>query len=79
MSRKSLGGNKAGSSGSDPNAGIASASDPVIELESQFILRLPEEPAAALRAALRAGAANIKERLSISLKPENPADPRSAQ
>ena len=31
-----------------------------VELENQFILRLPTEPAKALREALRSGAGNIK-------------------
>jgi len=70
MSRKSLGG------GGPKPANETVTNEPVIELESQFLLRLPEEPAAALRAALRSGATNIKERLSISLRPENPIDPR---
>ena len=43
---------------------------PIIELEKQFILRLPEEPAQALRHALQAGASNVKERLTIQLEPE---------
>ena len=48
-----------------------------VELENQFILRLPTEPAKALREALRSGAGNIKERLSIQLEPEKgTADPR---
>ena len=69
MSRKSFGGAR-----NQPQP--VENNEPVIELENQFLLRLPEEPAAALRAALRSGAANIKERLSIQLQPENPADPR---
>lgn len=36
-------------------------------METQFILRLPEEPATVLRDAIR-GAPNLKERLSISLE-----------
>ena len=39
-----------------------------IDLETQFILRMPEEPAMALRDAIRSGAANLKERLSVSLE-----------
>lgn len=38
------------------------------DLETQFILRLPEEPAMALREAIQSGAGNLKERLSISLE-----------
>lgn len=38
------------------------------DLETQFILRLPEEPAMALREAIQSGAPNLKERLSISLE-----------
>lgn len=37
------------------------------DLETQFILRLPEEPAMVLRDAIKSGA-TIKERLSISLE-----------
>jgi transcription initiation factor TFIID subunit 7 len=39
-----------------------------VDLETQFILRLPEEPANVLRDAVRSGAPNLKERLSISLE-----------
>ncbi|XP_039291308.1 transcription initiation factor TFIID subunit 7 isoform X3 [Nilaparvata lugens] len=39
-----------------------------VELESQFILRLPEEPAKALREALRSGVTSLKDRLSIKLE-----------
>lgn len=38
------------------------------DLETQFILRLPEEPAMTLREAIQSGAPNLKERLSISLE-----------
>lgn len=38
-----------------------------VDLETQFILRLPEEPAMVLREAIQSGA-TIKERLSISLE-----------
>lgn len=38
------------------------------DLETQFILRLPEEPAMVLREAIQSGAGNLKERLSISLE-----------
>jgi len=43
---------------------------PPIELENQFILRLPTEPSLALREAIKSGAANLKERLFIQLEPE---------
>lgn len=41
------------------------------ELESQVILRLPGQVAAALRAAVRSGVMNLKDRLSIQLEPDN--------
>ena len=44
--------------------------DQPVELEQQFVLRLPEEPAAALREALRSGASNVANRLKIRLEPE---------
>lgn len=40
-----------------------------VELEAQFILRLPEEPARALRALLQSGE-SLKNRLSIQLEPD---------
>ena len=43
-----------------------------IELENQFLIRLPPEPAAALREAVRSGASNLKERLFIKLEPDRP-------
>ena len=43
---------------------------PPVELENQFILRLPEEPASALREAIKSGASNLKERLFIQLEPD---------
>ena len=42
-----------------------------IELENQFLLRLPEEPAAAVRKAIQSGDADLKKRLSIQLEPDN--------
>lgn len=39
-----------------------------VDLETQFILRMPEEPAIVLREAIQSGAPNLKERLSISLE-----------
>uniref|UniRef100_A0A1E1X6R1 Putative transcription initiation factor tfii-d subunit n=1 Tax=Amblyomma aureolatum TaxID=187763 RepID=A0A1E1X6R1_9ACAR len=41
------------------------------ELESQFVLRLPGQVAAALRAAVRSGVMNLKDRLTIQLEPDN--------
>ncbi|KAF8774463.1 transcription initiation factor TFIID subunit 7-like [Argiope bruennichi] len=41
--------------------------DQPFELESQFILRLPPTPAAALKAAVRSGAMNVEDRLSIQM------------
>ncbi|GFY43182.1 transcription initiation factor TFIID subunit 7 [Trichonephila inaurata madagascariensis] len=43
-------------------------SDQPFELESQFILRLPPTPAAALRAAVRSGVMNLEDRLAIQLE-----------
>lgn len=40
------------------------------ELESQFILRLPSGPAIELKKALRSGAMNVKDRLSIQVEPD---------
>ncbi|GFG29437.1 hypothetical protein Cfor_02637 [Coptotermes formosanus] len=42
--------------------------DPPAELESQFILRIPPEPAKVLREALRSGAVHLKDRLTIKLE-----------
>lgn len=39
-----------------------------VDLETQFILRVPEEPAMVLREAIQSGATNLKERLAISLE-----------
>ena len=41
-----------------------------VEVENQFVLRLPPEPAQALREALRSEAKNVRDRLSIRLEPE---------
>ena len=43
---------------------------PPIELENQFVLRLPTEPSLALREAIKSGASNLKERLFIQLEPD---------
>ena len=71
---------KAGGVATNTKADAADAEIPStgnVELENQFILRLPSEPAAALKEALRSGSANIKERLSIQLEPEKCSqDPR---
>ncbi|CAB0000658.1 unnamed protein product [Nesidiocoris tenuis] len=42
--------------------------EPNVELECQFILRLPEEPAKALREMLRSGATNLKDRFALRLE-----------
>lgn len=42
--------------------------EPAVELESQFILRVPPEPAKVLREAIRSGASNLKDRLFIKLE-----------
>jgi len=58
-----------GSSLSKPNE--KSQDGPPIELENQFILRLPDsEAATALRKAIESGASNLKERLFIQLEPD---------
>jgi len=43
---------------------------PPVELENQIVLRLPQEPSAALREAIKSGASNLKERLFIQLEPD---------
>lgn len=44
---------------------------PPVELENQFIMRLPDfEAATALRKAIESGASNLKERLFIQLEPD---------
>jgi len=42
--------------------------DMPVELESQFILRMPEEPAESLRSALRSGTLSVKDRFSIQVE-----------
>ncbi|KAK9511515.1 hypothetical protein O3M35_000154 [Rhynocoris fuscipes] len=42
--------------------------EPPVELECQFILRMPEEPANALREMLRSGVTSLKDRFSIRLE-----------
>ena len=51
-------------------SGVANTSAEPIELENQFLLRLPPEPAQAVRLALQSGAGNVKDRLKIQLEPE---------
>lgn len=43
-------------------------SDDMWELETQVILRMPEEPAQALRELLREGGNNLKERLTVKME-----------
>jgi len=50
--------------------------NPLVELENQFILRIPNEPATALREAIRSGASNLKERLFIQLEPDKTSNPQ---
>ncbi|XP_043254100.1 transcription initiation factor TFIID subunit 7 [Colletes gigas] len=50
-----------------PNPDSKSRSEPLVELESQFILRLPPEPSRVLREILRSGLP-LKDRLSIKLE-----------
>ena len=53
--------------------------DTPVELENQFILRLPpSEPSLALREAIRSGASNLKERLFIQLEPEKVANTQAS-
>lgn len=46
-----------------------------IETENQFLLRLPSEPASALRKAIQKGSADLKDRLYIQMQPDNPSNP----
>jgi transcription initiation factor TFIID subunit 7 len=46
-----------------------------IELENQLLIRLPQEPAEALREAIRSGASNLKERLFMQMEPDKPNNP----
>ncbi|KAF3426459.1 hypothetical protein E2986_04589 [Frieseomelitta varia] len=50
-----------------PNTDYKNRSEPQVELESQFILRLPPEPSRVLRETLRNGL-SLKDRLSIKLE-----------
>lgn len=42
--------------------------DDGVELESQLIMRMPEEPAKILREAIREGANNLKDRLTVKIE-----------
>lgn len=44
--------------------------DDGVELETQFILRMPETPSQLLREAIAQGANNLKDRMSIKLDNE---------
>jgi len=44
-----------------------------IELENQFLIRLPSGPAESLRDAIRGGDTELKKRFYIQLEPDNPA------
>lgn len=44
--------------------------DDGVELETQFILRITEEPAKVLREAIQSGSNSLKDRLSIKLEPD---------
>lgn len=50
-----------------PNVDYKNRSEPQVELESQFILRLPPEPSRVLRETLRTGLP-LKDRLSIKIE-----------
>ncbi|GLV43107.1 TBP-associated factor 7 [Carabus blaptoides fortunei] len=50
------------------NRGQEREVDPPAEIESQFVLRLPHEPAKALREALKNGVTNLKDRCTIKLE-----------
>ncbi|XP_078045223.1 TATA-box binding protein associated factor 7 [Augochlora pura] len=52
-----------------PNTDYKNRSEPPVELESQFVLRLPSEPSRVLRETLRSGLP-LKDRLSIKLEPD---------
>ena len=51
-------------------SGVAKPNLDPVELENQFLLRLPSEPAEALRQALRSGAGNVKDRLKLRMEPD---------
>ncbi|XP_059474754.1 transcription initiation factor TFIID subunit 7-like [Neocloeon triangulifer] len=54
----------------EPAEMISTVTEGPVELENQFILRLPAEPAKALREAVRSGSNNLKERLTVKLEPD---------
>eukprot|EP00088_Acartia_fossae_P030290 TRINITY_DN3126_c0_g1_i1.p1 TRINITY_DN3126_c0_g1~~TRINITY_DN3126_c0_g1_i1.p1 ORF type:complete len:390 (+),score=112.78 TRINITY_DN3126_c0_g1_i1:44-1213(+) len=69
-SRKS-GKSKSGQNRDGGKGGDKSGEGPPVELENQFIMRLPDgEAATALRKAIESGASNLKERLFIQLEPD---------
>jgi len=69
-SSKRSGKSRSGQSGSSKN-GEKSGDGPPVELENQFIMRLPDgEAATALKKAIESGASNLKERLFIQLEPD---------
>ncbi|CAG2101025.1 unnamed protein product [Medioppia subpectinata] len=51
-------------------SGLTASADTPHELESQFILRLPSLAAASLRAAVKSGVMNLKERLTVQIEPD---------
>ncbi|XP_015926719.1 transcription initiation factor TFIID subunit 7 [Parasteatoda tepidariorum] len=56
---------------SEPKDSIAQEqTNEAAELENQFVLSLPTVPAASLRAAVRSGVMNLKDRLKIDLEPD---------
>ena len=70
MSTKKYGKGRPGNNQTSFRMNEKVAEGPPVELENQFILRLPEEPASALREAIKSGASNLKERLFIQLEPD---------
>ena len=70
MSGKKYGKGRQASSQASQRQSEKVVEGPPVELENQFVLRLPEEPASALREAIKSGASNLKERLFIQLEPD---------
>ncbi|CAB3363566.1 Hypothetical predicted protein [Cloeon dipterum] len=52
----------------DPAEAASTAVEGPVELENQCIMRLPSEPAKALREAIRSGSNNLKDRLGIKME-----------
>ncbi|CAB3386554.1 Hypothetical predicted protein [Cloeon dipterum] len=52
----------------DPAEVASAAAEGPVELENQCIMRLPSEPANALREAIRTGSNNLKDRLGIKME-----------